>query len=815
MDTLLGDVRFAIRSLGRRPAFALVVITTIAVAIGATTTMMSVVNAALVSPLPFPDAERLVVARGFVPREQSTRGISYLEAMDWQARSHAFDGLAAYDDIALNIGDPGGDAVRVDAEIVSEDFFRVIGAGAARGRTFLPEEHRVPDAHPVAVIGHGLWQSRFGGMESVVGRPITVNSRTFTIVGVMPEDFRGLSLESEIWIPMMMASAIRPASTLERRSSRWLYAVGRMKPGLALPDVQRDLDRVTAELERAYPATNRDRAARVVTLRADFLGTTEILLRALFGAVGFLLLIACANVMSLQLVRATARRREMAMRVALGAGRPRIVRQLVVEGIVLALMGAAAGVLLALWGVDTLLPLAPAGLLPPYADVKIDWPVLGYTALIAVGAGVLFGLAPALARPGAELVTALKTGAPSAAAGLGSIRRLRPLQVFVIGEVALALVLLAGATLMVRSLRRQLDVDPGFRPDGVVAARLALPLQRYPDAGRIRFAEQLVERIRELPGVSAAAIGADLPLRGNQSGGQLTYDGAAPEGVSYAQHRVSTEYFATLGIPLQRGRVFTPADGPDAPRVAVVGAAMARRLWPDRDPIGQRLGYAGTGGPLDIEVVGVVGNARFRDLTSDLLGLSDPVDVYFPFAQQTDETINLAVRTESDPASIATALRRVVRELDPTLPLFDVAALSDVLEQQTAAPRFGSLMLTLFAAIAMVLAAVGIYGLLAFVVGTSRRDIAIRMALGAASGSVLGLVIRKGMSLAAAGAVLGILIAVPSTRVLSDLLFGVEASDPVTMAGVAALLLAVSLVACWLPARRASRVAPHTALKLD
>jgi predicted permease len=729
--------------------------------------------------------------------------------------SRAFDGLAAYDDISLNIGDAGGDPLRAQAEIVSADFFRVLGVGAARGRTFLPEEDRVPDARPIVVISHGLWQSRFGGVESIVGQSITVNGRTFTIVGVMPPGFHGLSFASEIWIPTMMVSAIRPASTLENRGSRWLRVVGRMKVGLTVADAQRDLNRVTSALASAYPETNRDRGARVTSLRAYYLGTTERLLLALFGAVGFLLLIACANVMSLQLVRGAARRREMALRTALGAGRYRIVRQLLAEGIVLAFAGTVVGVVLAQWGIDALLPLAPAGLLPGYARVTIDGVVLGYTALIATLAGTLFGLAPALARSHANLVTALKDGAPSTATGLGSLRRVRPLQAFVIGEVALALVLLTGATLMVRSLRRQLDVDPGFRSNGVVAARLALPLDRYPDPARVRFVEQLVERTQALPGVTASAVGADLPMRGNQSGGQLTYEGGSSEGVSYAQHRVSLGYFATLGIPLQRGRVFTSADGADAPPVAVVSATMARRLWPGRDPIGQRIGSVGSDDPSGTEVVGVVGDVRFRDLTSDPLGLSSPVDVYFPFAQQTDETIELAVRSASDAATIEASLRRVVKELDPTLPLFGIAALSDALAVQTSAARFGSLTLSLVAGIAMVLAAVGIYGLLAFVVGTSSRDIAVRMALGAASTSVVALVLRKGMSLAAAGAFVGIVIAVPSTHVLSALLFGVRANDPLTIAGVAAFLLAVSLLACWVPARRASRVAPHAALKAD
>jgi putative ABC transport system permease protein len=815
MDSFIGDLRLALRSLRRRPAFAFVVIVTMAIAIGATTAMMGVVNAAIIRPLPFREPEQLVFAEGLVGREQATRGVSFLEAQDWRVRSRAFDGLASYNEISLNIGNAGEEPMRADAEIVSADFFRVLGVSAAQGRTFLAEEDRVPDARPVVVIGHDLWQSRFGGTEPIVGRSMTVNGRDFTIVGVMPRGFRGLSFDTEIWVPLMMVSTIRPVSTLESRSSRWLRVVGRVKSGSSLADAQRDLDRVAAELAREYPETNNDRGASVTSLRTYYLGTTRTLLLALFGAAGFLLLIACANVMSLQLVRADGRGREMALRTALGANRRRLVRQLVVEGLVLAAAGAAVGVLLSLWGIATLLPLAPAGLLPPYAEVTVDGRVLAYTVLITALAGIVFGLAPAMARSRSDLVTSLKDGVPSVAAGLGSLRRLRAQQVFVVAEVALALVLLTGATLMVRSLREQLRVDPGYRPEGVVAARLALPLERYRDRERIQFAERLVERMRALPGVTAAAVGADLPMRGNMSAGYLTYDGGPTDGVHYARHRVSPEFFTTLGIPILRGRAFAPTDGPDAPLVAVVSASTARRLWPGRDAIGQRVNLAGTEQPVEVEVVGVSADARFRDLTGDLLAPLATIDVYFPFAQQTDETIDLAVRSETGTATLAAGLRRAVRELDPALPLFELAPLGDAISQQTAAARFGSLMLTLFAVIAITLAAVGIYGLLAFVVGASSRDIAIRMALGAASATVVRLIVRQGMSLAGAGAILGILIAVPSTRVLTSFLFGVRASEPVTMAGVVVLLLTVALLACWLPALRASRVAPQGALKAE
>jgi predicted permease len=815
MDTLVADVRFAVRSLRRRPAFAGIIVVTVAIAIGATTVMMSVVNAAIVRPLPFRDANQLVYGQGFVKREQAVRGLSFLEAGDWRARNRSFESLATYNQISLNIGDAGGDPRRVDAEIVSSEYFHVLGAGAARGRTFLAEEDRTPNANAVAVISHGLWQTQFGGAESVVGRTMIVNGTTFTIVGVMPPDFSGVSFQSDVWIPMMMVSTIRPVSTLENRTSRWLSVVGRRKAGVSLDDARRDFDRVTKELEAEYRETNTDRGAQLTSLRAFYLGTTQTLLLTLFGAVGFLLLIACANVMSLQLVRAAGRRREMALRVALGAGRERMLRQLVTEGLALALVGATVGVVLAMWGVDILPSLLPAGLLPSYANVRLDASVLAATAAIAIVVGVVFGLAPMLSRSRDDLVTSLKDGAPSTAAGLGSMRRVRAQQILVVGEIALALVLVVGASLMVRSLGRQLNVAPGFRADGITAARVSLPLDRYDGDARTRFAEQLTQRIRAFPGVTAVAFAADLPLRGLQSSGYLTFDGSPREGVHYARHRVSPDFFTTLGIPVLRGRTFTSTDRREGQQVAVISASMARRYWGERTPVGQTLNLAGTDAPILVQIVGVVADVRFRDLVTNLQGELATVDVYFPFAQSTDETLEIAVRGDIDQRTLAAQLRAAMRTLDPTLPLFNIATLSSAVVGQTSAPRFASLMLSVFAAIAIILAAVGIYGLLAFVVGSSSRDIAIRMALGAASASVVALVIRKGMTLATAGIALGIALCIPSTRMLASFLFDIRASDPATIAGVTTGLALVALLACWLPARRVSRVDPQTVLRSE
>lgn len=813
MDIIPGGLRFLLRTLTRSAAFSLVVIVTVAVAIGATATILGVVNATIVRPLPFRDAGRLVVAEGWELRERSPRGVSYLEAMDWRAMSNTFDGLAAYDQVSLNMADAGGEPVRTIAEIVTGDFFRILGVNAARGRVFLDEEHRAPDAHAVALVSDDLWRTRFGASEAIVGSTITLNEQPFTIVGVMPPGFRGLTFDTEVWIPMMMVSTIRPASILDSRSNRWLSVVARIEPDDSLDEARRDLERVTTVLSTEYPETNRDRGARVTSLRDFYLGTTRNLVLALFAAVGLLLVIACVNVVSLQLARAAARRREMALRIALGASRGRLVRQLLSEGIVFATAGAALGVLLATWGIDVLLALAPAGLLPAYASPAIDGWVIACTVLIAFVAGVTFGIAPALTRPHVDLLTDLKEGAPSVATGIGSVRRVRTQQLLVIGEVALALVLLSGAALMFQSLRRQLDVNPGFRSEGVFAARLALPRETYSVERRVRFAEQLQERLLALPGVAGAAVGAGLPLRGIESGGYLTFEGGVDE-VPYFRHRVSPSYFETLDIGVRSGRAFTAADGPDAPRVAIVSAHMARRLWPDSEAVGRRIRLSGASGNLPwIEVVGVVDDVRFRDLTADLFDPLARVDVYFPFAQQTDETIEVALRSESNDAALGADLRRAVRALDPSLPLYEMAPLSDAVEQQMAPVKFGTFMLSLFGVMAIVLAAVGIYGLLAFVVGTSRREIAIRMALGAEAATVVRMIVRKGMTLVVVGGFLGILITVPSSRALASLLFEARLSDPVVLAGVSTLLLSASLIACWIPARRASRIAPQTALK--
>ena len=786
---------------------------TLALGIGTSSGVFSILDAALIRPLPFADPSRLAMLWGVAGPERDVRGASYPEIVDWRTLNHSFSDVAAYDDISLNLG-TGGEPRRVESEMVSASYFGILGVSAARGRTFTADDDRVPDAQPVAVISYALWTTQFGSDPSVVGRSITLNDRPFTIVGVMRDGFHGLSFDTDVWVPMMMISLTSSKGTLESRGNRWLAAIGRFRPGVDLPSAQRDVDAVARQLAVAHPETNRDRGVQLFTLQDSALGSTRQLLVAMFAAVLLFLLIACANVVNLQLVRATSRRREIALRVAVGADGARLVRQLLAEGLTLAAVGAIGGVALAVWGLGALLPLLPDGALPRYVDPSLDWRVAAFATALTVVCGVIFGLAPALAVRRLTVADSLKTGARSAAGGITSVRRLGAQQLLVVSEVALALVLLVAGGLMVRSLRRQLDVDPGFRADGVVTAQLALPRTRYPAPARVRFVNELLARVRELPQIESAAIGSDIPLGGNSNAGPLVIDGVTPEPVRSYRHRVTPDYFATLGIPLVRGRAFTAADRDSAQDVAVVSAAMARRFWPGLDPIGRRFRFGDATGP-EATVIGVVETPRFRDLTTDLTAPSSEPDVFYSFAQLSDADLSLVVRTSGDVASVMAAVQREVNGIDPGLPLYRLTRMSDLLARQTATARFGSTVLGSFSAVAMLLAAIGIYGVLAFVIGLSRHEIAIRLALGATRGRVIRLIVRQGMTLVAFGIAIGLVVAYYATAALSAQLFGITTTDPLTFAAVPLVLAAIAFAATYLPSRAAARIDPHQALKSD
>ena len=808
---MTSDLRYAFRTIRTRPGFAAAVVGTLALGIGASTAMFSIVDAALLRSLPFDQPDRMVVLWGVAGPQRAIRGASIPEATDWREQNRTLTDLTLYDETSVNLRTADG-AERIEAEMVSPSFFSILGVRAARGRTFLPEEDRVPDAHPVVVVSDQFWRERFSADPGFVGRTVILNHRPFTVVGIMPPAFKGLSFDTDIWFPTMMVSLTNGARAVEQRGSRWLMAFGRLRPGMGLEDAQRDLDGVAARLAEAFPQTNTDRGVQVMSLKESYLGTTQTLLLVLFASVIIFLLIACANVTGLQLVRATARRREIAIRLALGADRTRLIRQLMTEGMILSLLGGAAGALVAYWTVDALRPFIPVGLLPGYVDIAIDARVLLFSLGLAIAAGIVCGLAPALVGARQDLTDALKDGSRSASSGLGRIRHPGLQQLLVASEVALALMLLIGAGLMVRTLRSQLGVSPGFSPDGVTTARLSLP-SRYGPEERRMFAARLAEQLAAVPEVAGASVSSDLPMGGGSSASSMRLPGVT-DPIRYYRHFVTRDFFTTLGIPLARGRAFSDADTPSSQPVVILSEASARRLFPDVDPIGRTLPVGPSATP-EATVVGVIRDLRFRDLTTDITAPASEPDIFFPYGQRTDADIAIAVRSRTASLVSSDVIRQTVASIEPTLPLFQVRPLSDLLQQQTATARFGSLMLLVFSTVALVLAAIGLYGVIAFVVSLSRREIAIRMALGASAPTVRRLVVRNAMALVAGGVVVGLIAAGLAAGVLSNQLFGVTPRDPVTFALVPVTVLIVAFIASYLPARRAAAVEPQLALKSE
>lgn len=813
MDSFLQDLRYALRTLRMRPGFTLAAVTTLALGVGASTAVFSLVDAALLRPLVFAEPERLVIMWGVAGPERDIRGASMPEIADWRERSRSFERVSVYDASPVNLR-RGDEAERISAEFVSPSYFAMLGHQAAVGRTFRDDEDRVPDESAVVVVSDDFWQTKFAADPGLVGRQLTINDRAFTVVGIMPRGFAGLSYSADVWLPSMMQTIAMSPAALATRGSRWLAAVGQLRRGVTVEQAQRDVDGVAAALTREYPETNTDRGVRLMSLRENYLGTTERLLVVIFGAVLLFLLLSCANVTGLQLVRATGRRKEVALRFALGAGHGRVVRQLLTESLVLSFAGGVAGVLVATWGMSLLLPLIPEGLLPGYATPRIDGRVLAFGLALTTFCGVLFGLVPALRASRTSLSDALRDGARSAVGGLGRIRRIGLQQSLVIGELAIALVLLIGAGLMVRTFQRELAVDPGFRAEGVLAARIRLPARSYDADARRRFVRELLPRLEALPGVASASLSSDLPFGNNTSASILVAPGSSePTELRYYTHFVSPTFFATLGIPIVRGRAIEAQDRDSAPAVAVISQAMANRLWPNQDPIGRRFHRGSLDGPA-VTVVGVVATARFRDLRTDLTGRVEP-DVYYSLLQFTSRDLEIAVVPKPGARVGEPELKAALAGVDPSLPLFNVEPLVAGMRQLTASSRFGSVMLMLFGVVAVLLAGIGIYGVIAFVVGLSRREIAVRMALGADARGVIGLVMRNGLVLAMGGLVIGLGLSALSTRALASQLFGVEPLDPLTFATMALTLLVIAATAIWIPAKRATRVDPQAALKSE
>jgi putative ABC transport system permease protein len=803
------DLRYGARTFLKQPGFTLIAVITLALGVGANTAIFSVANTALLRPLPYQNSDELVMVWETAPKLGFPHNdVAPANFIDWRDQNRVFTQIAAFGGASLSLTGRG-EPERIEGERVSASLFPLLGVTPALGRVFTEQEDR-SDAQGVIVLSHSLWQRRFGGDTGIIGQSLTLSNHPYTVVGVMPAHFRFPGREQEFWVPM----AFEPDEAAGR-GDHYLSVVARLKPGVTRRQAQAEMDAIAARLQQQYPRTNTDQGVALVPLHEEFAGAIRKPLLILMGVAGFVLLIACANLTNLLLARATQRASELTIRAALGAGRMRLIRQLLTESVLLALSGGAVGALLAIWGVDLLETLVPENLAQA-RGVVVDWRVLSFSATVSLLTGVVFGLAPALQISKLNLTEALKEGGRSGAGG-GSRGRLRG--ALVIGEIALSLVLLTGAGLMIKSFYRLTGVDPGFQPDKSLTMRMHMTGAKYGDSVKRRtFYDNMLQQVQSIPGVQSAGVITQLPLTTQGLSFTFALEGQPPMPVSnlpIAVFRViSQDYFRAIGVPLLRGRSFTPQDSADAQAVVVINRTMAERFWPGQEALGKRfkIGSSDSPNPL-MMVVGVVGDVRQSSLDQVLkpeMYVSHLQDRRF-FAIPRD----LVVRTTGDPLAMAAAVRAEIWKLDKELPLYQVRTMEQILSASVVGQRFNMLLLTVFAALALLLATVGIYGLMSYATAQRAREIGVRLALGARARDVLRLVMKQGLILTVSGVAIGLAGAFALTRIMTGLLFGVSATDPVTFTLIAALLTLVALVACWIPARRAAKFDPMVALRCE
>ena len=808
MQTLVQDIRYGIRSLRKQPVFTCVVVLTLALGIGVNTAIFSVVNGVLFRPLPFPHSDQLVavtIANSRIGGDNIP--LSVADFLDWRSQNQVFQDLAAYSDNWFSLTG-NGEPQRLKGVWATAGFFSTLGATPLIGRTFSAGED-APDREPIVVLSQGLWQRSFGSDPQIVGRVITLNGRSRTVVGVMPQSFafpptdeHSLPGDVDLWI-------LHTLTPPTRRGPYYLRGIARLKPDASLQQAQSELNNIGLRIRQDNPLTNANTTFVSKSLKDAIVGDVGRLLFVLFGGVAFVLLIASLNVANLSLSRAASRGSETAIRMALGAGRGRIMRQLLTESFLLASVGAVAGVLLAWWGI-VLLRTIGSNDLPRLQEVSIDTRVLAFTGFLSVVSGLLFGLAPAWQTARTGLRQSL-TNAPQARTAGPSWQRTRKL--LVVMEVALSIVLLAGAGLMLNSFLRLKRVSPGFSPERILTTQIALPTIRYREPAQINnFYEQLIPQLRNLPGVEAAGIGMSLPPNLLSVSDTFTIEGtpADKSAPSSPVVVVSSGYFEALGIPVLAGRNFTEMDRADKPDVVIINDTFARRYFPHQSPVGKRMKVGGPERPNNpwMEIVGVVGDVKYG-------GLDVPAEpAYYEHYQQVSwANTYIVIRSSSEPQALASGVRQAVWSLDKELPIANVNTMEDLLSESVARPRFRMFVFLILGTLAIVLAVTGIYGVISYLVSQRTREIGIRLALGAQRRTVLNLILRQGMSLALVGAVIGLIAAFLLTRLMKGLLYGVEATDPLTFAAITILLLLVSLSACWIPARRAAKVDPLMALR--
>ncbi len=813
MGTLWQDLRYGFRMLARNPGFTAVAVLTLALGIGANTTIFSVVNAILLRPLPYPEADRLVRVWQHSPGSGFPLvGLSEFEWTEYRQHQHSFEGIAVYFTAGANLTGQG-EALRVNAAVVSANFFSVLGVEPGLGRAFTPEED-TPGNDQVIVLEHGFWQRRFGSDPDVVGQAVVLNGRKQLVVGVMPPGFAYPPGEVDLWVPIAIDTANLNSS------AHYLSALARIKPGETFEQASAEFNNLALQQLQEYPdryPQNAGWGGHLVRLHESLVGAVRPALLVLLAAVGLVLLVACANVANLLLARGVERKKEIAIRMALGASRVAIMKQLLTEGVLLALMGGATGLLLAAWSVDFLPALLPEGLLN-YTGVGIDLGVLAFTLVVSIVTVVLFGVVPAWQTSNPDLHVALKEGGRSS--NIGGHRRLRHL--LVVSEVALSLVLLIGAGLLAKSLSRLLDVDQGFRTENILTFRVSLPAARYDEAHKVTaFYRELFEKLGGLPGVTSAGGTQHLPLGGTRGSWRLVVDGLPPEPgspIPYARveadlFSVSPGYFDAIGMEIVKGRGFRESDTLTSPRAVVVDELFVRRFWPGgEEPLGKKVDILQNIGdtPNWRTIVGVVRHAKHYGPAA-----KGREQVYFPYTQRPVNSMFATMRTAGESRGILPTVRSQVASLDPDLPIYNLRTMEQRLAQTVAQPRFTAWLLSIFALLAVVLASVGLYGVISYSVSRRTHEIGIRMALGAQPHDILKLVVGQGMVLTLAGVGVGLAASFALTRFLESLLFGVSATDPATFTAVSVLLAAVALLACYIPARRATKIDPMVALRYE
>ena len=819
MQTLIQDLRYGARMLLKKPGFTAVAIIAIALGIGANTAIFSVVNTVLLRPLPYNEPERLLAVWETDTRKADNKGsISYPNFFDWRERNQSFENVAVYRGAAFSMSGEG-QPVQLSGEVVSAEMFDLLDVKPYLGRTFKREDERVGGATSsrAAIISYSLWQRQFAADPDVIGRTIMLERKPFEIVGIMPTGFQ-FPIQAdpvEIWVTSAIDSQAEAGEKAlkDKRGYRFLQGIARLKPGVSIQQAQADMNAIANAMEAEYPDDNFAAGVRLIPFHNDLVSDYSTALVLLFGAVGCVLLIACANVANLMLARTTARYKEIAVRAALGASRLRLIQQLLTESVLLSLMGGLLGLLLAWWGTEALLQLIPEDL-PRLAEIRLDRWVLGFTFLLSLVTGVLFGVIPAIQGSKTDLNEAMKEGARGNSGG----HRARLRSILVIAEIAIALVLLIGASLLGQTFMKLQRVDLGFDSRNVLTATVELPDTQYPKPEqKIAFYQQLLEGVKMLPGVNSASGVMPLPISGSDASGsfqiedRLAHQGEEPE-TDFCW--INLNYFQTMKIAFVAGRDFRAQDSLKAPPVVIVNEALAKQHFPDENPVGKRLRLPISEGKdgLSVEIVGVVKDVKQRDSLSRATGS----EIYISYAQMPFfNQMSLVVRTDTEPGSLAKAIQNEVASLDKELPLYEIKTLDQYISKAVSQPKFTALLFGVFAGVALLLSAVGIYGVMAYSVTQRTHEIGIRMALGAQTGDVLRMVLRQGITLALIGVSAGLLAALAITPLMSSLLYGVSATDTLTFAIVSSLLTAVALVACFVPARRATKTDPMVALRYE